>query len=88
MNTVIVARVVKIAIYCWLKTGKQSKRFCFESPSVLCMSEIMDTINEQIDVANELHPLIGVGLSIILTVIGYYIVKYTKKDSGLCCNVN
>ena len=37
----------------------------------------MDTINEQIDAANELHPLIKVGLSIILTVIGYYIVKYT-----------
>ena len=41
------------------------------------MSDIMDTINEQIDAANELHPLIKVGLSIILTVIGYYIVKYT-----------
>ncbi|MEC8540616.1 MAG: mechanosensitive ion channel family protein [Candidatus Thermoplasmatota archaeon] len=41
------------------------------------MSEIMDTINEQIDAANELHPLIKVGLSIILTVIAYYIVKYT-----------
>ncbi len=37
----------------------------------------MDTINEQIDAANELHPLIKVGLSIILTVIAYYIVKYT-----------
>ena len=41
------------------------------------MSEIMDTINEQIDAANDLNPLIKVGLSIIFTVIGYYIVKYT-----------
>ena len=41
------------------------------------MSDIMDTISEQIDAANDLNPLIKVGLSIIFTVIGYYIVKYT-----------
>ena len=40
------------------------------------MSDILDTINEQIDAANELNPLIKVGLSIIFTVIGYYIIKY------------
>ncbi|DAC58119.1 MAG TPA: mechanosensitive ion channel family protein [Candidatus Poseidoniaceae archaeon] len=41
------------------------------------MADILDTINEQIEVANDLNPLIKVGLSIIFTVIGYYVVKYT-----------
>lgn len=41
------------------------------------MADILDTINEQIEVANDLNPLIKVGLSIIFTVIGYYFVKYT-----------
>ena len=41
------------------------------------MADILDTINEQIEVANDFNPLIKVGLSIIFTVIGYYVVKYT-----------
>ncbi len=44
-----------------------------------CMSvvdDVIDSINEQIDVASDLHPGIKFLICIVLTAIGYYLVKY------------
>ena len=41
------------------------------------IDDFMDTVSDQIDNANDLNPLIKFGLSIIFTLIGYYIVKYS-----------
>ena len=41
------------------------------------IDDFMDTVSDQIDTANDLNPLIKFGLSIIFTLIGYYIVKYS-----------
>ena len=40
------------------------------------INDFTDAVNEQLDAANELNPIIKLGLSIIFTVIGYYAVKY------------
>ena len=44
-----------------------------------CMSvvdDVIDSIKEQIDVASDLHPGIKFLICIVLTAIGYYLVKY------------
>jgi small-conductance mechanosensitive channel len=40
------------------------------------VDDVIDSINEQIDVASDLHPGIKFLICIVLTAIGYYLVKY------------
>lgn len=43
---------------------------------VSVVDDVIDSINEQIDVASDLHPGIKFLICIVLTAIGYYLVKY------------
>lgn len=40
------------------------------------VDDVIDSINEQIDVASDLHPGLKFLICIVLTAIGYYLVKY------------
>ena len=40
------------------------------------IDDFMDTVSDQIDAANELNPLIKLVISVVLTAISYYAVKY------------
>ncbi len=40
------------------------------------VDDVIDSVNEQIDVASDLHPGIKFLICIVLTAIGYYLVKY------------
>ena len=40
------------------------------------VDDVTNSVNEQIDVLNELNPAIKVVLSFVFTAIGYYIIKY------------
>jgi len=59
--------------------GRLKKGTFLASTQVKCLSvvdDIIDSVNEQIDVANDLHPGFKLLLCVVLTAIGYYLVKY------------
>ena len=58
------------------KTQKQNFCGCKLVKPMGIVDDVTNSVNEQIDVLNELNPAFKVLLSFVFTAIGYYIIKY------------